>query len=284
MPTVGRTLATERVRQRFDLDDVERATKIPQRSLKSIEADDFDQLPGLVFARNFVRQYAEFLRLDSTAVGQQFDAEQNLAEPAFVMPRSRFKVPKMGGPTISSSSESNTASAFMTFVLTIIVCAGIYYAYLFLRNRTAQHAPEPTPVAAAAATVPPKQAAQPASAPPPAIAQPVSTPVPALDAAPAPQPDASPVRVQISAADACWTRITADGKVLFAGMLNPGEKRDVAATAAVIIRAGNAGGISLKLNGNDVPAIGPKGQVRTITLTPAGAQVQAPEPDVVPPA
>ena len=61
---IGETLRRERERQRLSLDDIVRRTRIPMRHLEAIEGQDFEGLPGLVFTRNFVRQYAEALQID----------------------------------------------------------------------------------------------------------------------------------------------------------------------------------------------------------------------------
>lgn len=277
MPTVGRTLAAERVRQGRSLADIAAITKINVNSLQAIEADDFDQLPGRVFARNFVRQYAQELHLDSMHILAQFDHEQNASAPDFALPDpGQSQVPRMPGPppSLSKILGSNTLSAFVTFLLTIAVCGGAYYLYQRwpLIQRSVHSAAQPT------ASVVAKTAPQPAA--PETKKETGQVPSPATAPAAA-APDTSNVRVALTAIEPCWTRIIADGKTLFAGLLAAGEHKTVDANETVTIRAGNAGGLELKLNGDDVPPLGPKGQIRTITLTQAGAQVRTPTPEPV---
>jgi cytoskeletal protein RodZ len=61
---IGAALREERLRQGIELDDISRKTRIASRFLEAIEAEDFATLPGLVFTRNFVRQYSIALDLD----------------------------------------------------------------------------------------------------------------------------------------------------------------------------------------------------------------------------
>ncbi len=61
---IGDELRLERQRQNLTLEQISQRTKIPQRSLEAIEAEDFSRLPGIVFTRNFVRLYALDLKLD----------------------------------------------------------------------------------------------------------------------------------------------------------------------------------------------------------------------------
>src|SRR5438128_780087 len=72
MTSVGETLRRERLRTGLDLHKVAEDTKISVRMLELIEADQFDKLPGGVFARSFVGQYARALGLDADEVLSEF--------------------------------------------------------------------------------------------------------------------------------------------------------------------------------------------------------------------
>ena len=302
MATVGRTLGTERIRQGLDLDNVAALTKIPPRALRAIEADEFEQLPGAMFARNFVRQYAEALRLDGAAAVEQFNREQRIAEPDIsrLAQQPKFHVPGMARPIWSQALDGSAASAFFTFVVTLAVCAGAFYLFQYVRaNHAARTAAEQRAIAARPDS---KKAEQRATQVEPVGPVPVPMSVPAsteeaagetngadgMGAAPPAQraPDEAvaatgSVHVAVEASEACWARVTVDGKTLFTGTLAPGEPKQFDGTETVQIRAGNAGALAIKLNGNEVPTIGPKGQIRIVELTAAGAQVRTPTPDPV---
>jgi cytoskeletal protein RodZ len=278
MPTVGRTLALERTRQGLDLEDIAERTKIAVRTLKHIEQDEFESLPGMIFARNFVRQYAECLRMNQAAVVEQFNREQQMPEPAFTVPEARFHVPNMRPSVVGRVFDNNTVSAFVTFLLTIVVCAAAYYSYEYWQARRST-AHEPIAAAAVPAATPPPAAKPQENPVAPAQPEAASAAQPAPLDSPAVAPGTGGhVHVVVTADEPCWTQITADGKVLFAGTLGSGETKMVNASAVVSVRAGNAGAIKLKLNGSDVAPIGPKGQIRVVTLTPSGAQVRTPTP------
>ena len=66
--TVGRSLKAAREERNMSLDEASRATKIRKEFLLAIEEDRFEMLPGDVFARGFVRSYADFLGLDGKAI------------------------------------------------------------------------------------------------------------------------------------------------------------------------------------------------------------------------
>ncbi|HUA15803.1 MAG TPA: RodZ domain-containing protein [Verrucomicrobiae bacterium] len=71
MGEFGDKFRKEREKKGISLDDVSNATKIGSRMLKAIEEEHFDQLPGGVFNKGFIRAYAKHLGLnDEEAIGQ----------------------------------------------------------------------------------------------------------------------------------------------------------------------------------------------------------------------
>lgn len=68
MKTVGVILREARQLKQLSLTDVEQGTKIRLKFLQSIESDDFSSMPSLSYAKGFVKNYSEFLGLDSNTV------------------------------------------------------------------------------------------------------------------------------------------------------------------------------------------------------------------------
>src|ERR1035438_1175537 len=68
MTLVGETLRRERLKRNLDLEEISQELKISTRFLQAIENDQYDKLPGGIFAKSFVRQYARLLGLDEEAI------------------------------------------------------------------------------------------------------------------------------------------------------------------------------------------------------------------------
>ena len=68
MTSIGDTLRRERIRRGLELQQVASETKIGLHLLEAMEANQFDRLPGGVFKRSFLRQYAHKLGLDEDEV------------------------------------------------------------------------------------------------------------------------------------------------------------------------------------------------------------------------
>ena len=60
------------MRARIDLTEVESRTKIRARYLRAIENEEWDLLPGPVYAKTFLRTYADFLGLDSRMLVDEY--------------------------------------------------------------------------------------------------------------------------------------------------------------------------------------------------------------------
>jgi hypothetical protein len=106
-------------------------------------------------------------------------------------------------------------------------------------------------------------------------------PVPAEARVTPPNPDAT-VHVEITADEAVWVLARADGKVAFSTTLDAHATRTVEGVKDVMLRLGNAGGVTISLNGKPIGPAGPKGQVRTIQFTSGGFQIVPPKPPSTP--
>ncbi len=68
LQTLGALLRERREQRSASLADVEKSTRIRQKYLAAIEADEWHLLPGEVVGRGFLRNYANFLRLDADSL------------------------------------------------------------------------------------------------------------------------------------------------------------------------------------------------------------------------
>jgi hypothetical protein len=78
---IGNTLRDARNRRKVDLSEVEDATKIRVRFLRAIENEEWDVLPGEIYARAFIRTYASYLGLDGERLAEDYSATAEAAPP-----------------------------------------------------------------------------------------------------------------------------------------------------------------------------------------------------------
>ena len=72
---VGSMLRSARLQKGLSLEAVEAETRIRRRFLEAIEEERYDQLPGVVYARGFVKLYARAVGLDPARVTELFDQQ-----------------------------------------------------------------------------------------------------------------------------------------------------------------------------------------------------------------
>ncbi len=292
---IGAQLREERLRRKLALDDIARETRISSRYLQAIEAEDYAKLPGLVFTRNFVRQYAKLLEIDAEQLLNQMP---KLDESMVPLPDPPARVRRR-----QWHLRSNPAFASAAW-LAVLMVAGVAAYYHFngfpwVREklpemwRTTQaaavathQAAEVKSVAAApqlpagAGAAEQSAAAQQNTAVPAApvvmadAAVPPAAPQTAI-AAPDPAAASRPVQVVVKAHAASWLQVTADGKPAYTGTLRPNETKTISADGAVRVLTGNAGGVTISLNGRMLDPLGEDGQVRSVRLTVDGPEFPA---------
>ena len=124
----------------------------------------------------------------------------------------------------------------------------------------------PTPSAPAAASVPA------APVPPAMPASPAPTPVSAVSPASGARSPAVPYRLIARTTETTWMRVrTEDGRTS-EETIPANEIREWISNGPFIITIGNAGGVSLELNGRPVPRLGPSGSVITRLVLPSENQ------------
>ena len=65
MEQIGARLREARMRGKIDINQVESDTKIRAKYLRAMENEEWSLLPGEIYAKTFLRTYADYLGLDS---------------------------------------------------------------------------------------------------------------------------------------------------------------------------------------------------------------------------
>jgi hypothetical protein len=129
---------------------------------------------------------------------------------------------------------------------------------------------------AAVADRPALQPAVPAQPAAPAADVPVS-PVTSASAGPTAESFVEGViSLNIAATEKTWLEVTADGKRIFMGVLEPGQSQSMRTSESARMVVGNAGGITVQKAGRDIGPIGPRGQVRVVHLTKDQVEILEP--------
>lgn len=279
MSGIGEQLRQARLAKGIDLQEIARETRISSRYLEALEREDFEVLPGALFARNFARQYAALVGLDQSLIESNLDrAFPKAPDPVLEQLSTRQTTiqlqPLRDSFNFDSSSWRRARWSSVALVAVLGASSAIYMGWqelsgVFAEARTAARVQQQQPPA------------EPAPSAPTVTTQPAehTMAVPASDTGAAPSTEstitisADGMAVQVVASQATWVSMSANGKRVFSGILEPNERKIISGVANAKLVVGNAGGIEILTNGKSIGPIGPNGQVRVVILSPDGPQI-----------
>ena len=248
-PSVGERLRAAREEKGFSLEDLAAETRIPRRHLESLEASDWEHLPAPTYTVGFAKSYAGAVGLDRSEIGDQLRGEMG-----------GYRTDTATIETFEPADPARTMPKWLVIAaIAAIVLVVVFFTWMRERELTE---PEAAPSVAE---------------------QPVQQP-----AAPAAQPPAAQGPVVLTATAPAWIQVKDQGRTLFEGMLNPGQRFEVPPTAtAPLLRAGAPEALRITVGTAVAPPVGPPGQVASnVSLLPAdlmrGPAAAAP-PSTVPP-
>ena len=269
--TFGEHLKREREMRGVSLDEISAATRIATRFLQAIENEQWDQLPGGIFNRGFVRAMAHYLGLDEESI---------VAEYALAV-GDQPNVPVWTGSPPAVTPDQSWLVWILVAVFVIVLIAGGWFAVRRISawrasRRSARNAAVsavPTPALPAVPAVPPAADA----VPPPndagansAAAPPEPSPVADISSATAIGPISaalSPFELKIETGKATRVTVKTDAHRVFEGTMKAGGSHTFTAQDKFQVSARDAGALLLELNGKTLAPIGPPGHAGKVTLT-----------------
>lgn len=270
---IGRFLEQKRKERGLSLEEVEQATKIRKRYLTGLEREDYAMLPDAVYAQGFLKTYANYLGLDGEALSQQLKSRRkprrergiNYSNP----PKSSFEQPLIPpGGLRGTEKRKVSTSAIVTLLIAILALIVLIGALYFVgRGVQASRSQEEGNPPASSNENPQHQEQQ-------KVADKEKAP----DAAPAkenasgrtnnkekaaqqsPPPDTLLVLVSVKERPS-WLLIRADGTPAYEQVAQPGFSRTFEAKRQLYIKSGDAGAVTVRINGQDVGPLGQTGAV-----------------------
>jgi len=306
----GAQLKQERERKGVTLEDISLTTKIGTRMLRALEEGHFDQLPGGIFNKGFIRAYARCLGMDE----EQAIADYLIATG--VTPSAK-KSENDEAPILEPPSrEENPATAGLpwgTFAVVLLIVALGFAGWGFYsresekeasgsaapaQNTTAANPPSTAPAATAEQPQPepkPAESGDSSAATSKPIEPQVATAAPRQPTAspavsPAPQtsaesqvrpavPSNAPLLLVIKAREDSWLSISVDGEIVTRALLTAPAQKSVRAQNQIVIKAGNVGALDFEFNGKKLPTQGDYGEVKSLTFSATGLQPPSPKPE-----
>ena len=303
MGELGTMLREARESQGFSLEQAEQETRIRRVFLEALEEERFDQLPGDVYIRGFIRNYGRFLGLDTQDLLPVYC--KATGDVLHRMPQ------VLNEPLLPTPAGNVWSTVFLVVMIAIVLGLAGWYGYqrlvvgidpfagitrwIELQRPTMAPATSttiPTSGAALTATravavhptetaLPSQQAVAPAAT---ATRRVVNTPTqratrrvePSRTPIPSPtrtrDPNAAPaeiegIEVRVEALEKCYVFVLSDGEVVYEEILDSGQEEIWIAQEEMTVRVGNAAGVRVYVNGVEVPPLGEPGQVVELEYT-----------------
>lgn len=269
--SAGASLAAAREEMNLSISDVARHLKLTPAQVEALEEGAYERLPGRVFVRGFLRNYAKLLGVDPQPLLRRIEHE---------MPQPRVVQEAPHQPEAVMPTGEKSKMPVYAGIVAIIIAALAAYEFGFNAPPAVEG---PPPAAAPSAALPaPDQSAAPAVAPPaPAAAASPSkaqstvvtaAPAPSLPAAPASgsplDPALSKPAAQGQPAAAArpgerdlhfrfelesWVEIRdRNDKIIFSKLNRAGAEEHVAGTPPLKLVVGNARGVRLNYGDQNV--------------------------------
>lgn len=247
MATLGERLRESRHQQGLDLDEISQKLKIRRSILEALEADEPGPVPA-VYMRQFARRYGHFLGIPEhelqELLRQRFGAEGRRLPGHPVPPEGR------GG--VRSETRLQVARALVYGGLVGALIAVVHY--FFLRSRPEEAVREGvTPVVVRPVKEPPEGGRGKAAD--------------------------TLWRLRARARDTVWLSIVVDNQRSEQLLLQPGQEREWQVQQVAILSVGNAGGLQVWRNEEELPPLGPRGSVvRMVRVTATSVETSAKVP------
>lgn len=288
-------LKTRREALRLTLKDICQSTRVSVVNLEAIENGEFHDLPVPIYTKNFIKNYANALDLDSKPILDSYEAYLTSLQIA------RAPIPeavpeKEQEPFIKRLAPYKAYIAVASIIIVVAAVAFIIFqqqpilpavpanqpAVIATTPQTAVSTPE-SPPEQATQTTQAKTVAQPVAT----ITKPIIQPLP--QPAPPQQKSAAPVKpsikqdapvvekkapalisegndiLVIKATEETWLRMKIDQNPPFQVLLKPGEKIERKG-AGFAVDIGNAGGIIMQFKGETIENLGKSGEVVHLQL------------------
>lgn len=232
---IGNILKEAREARGLTLEKVEAETKIRQKYISAMEQDEFQTLPGPIYARAFLKNYAKYLNIDTEEISEVLNkihpVENVQAEIA--KPVDKKAVKKAG--------LTRYWLHFAALLLIAAVAVSIYYGArgITAKRNAAVEGENQTAVEAIYQDDTLQQASP----------QDISSIITGVN-----------IVLNVKS-DRSWTNVIVDGNQVFQGEIMAGESKSFAGKEKILVTLGNAGAVEVLENGKSIGFLGASGEV-----------------------
>ncbi|HHV07913.1 MAG TPA: helix-turn-helix domain-containing protein [Firmicutes bacterium] len=257
---IGALLSETRKEKGLTIEVAQEETKIRRYYLEALEQGARNALPGEVYLKGFLKNYANFLGLPGEELVRRYS-------------QSKSKQNDINSPPTSTSPWTPIRRRFYNRALLPALLMLILVAAVFMLTKV-WNTPVPKPYEPPSTnqspipsspdtsyTKPSPEEEKDLSLFPDDVQTKIDTPEEVVYQA------TGPLQIEITiTTDRCWMAVRVDDSAEISETLVAGSNRTFTANNKIWLRAGNAGVVSLSINDVHIGAVGKTGQPRNITI------------------
>ncbi len=255
-PLAGQLLAEAREKKQITITAVAKELHIDEFKIKALEENRFAELGAPVYAKGYLRRYAEFVGADSTQVfADYYRLTRQESIPAIV---------------VKNDIALNGVSLSPRIILVVLLVIVAAVLYVWLGRSTPAEQIDPAPASIVSQDEPNRTVQLPADEPgtdvPQASAdvvveeflgdtrEPDSAVVEPVEAIPAPTetvvPAGTDLQIELTFSSDCWTEINdATGRALFVDLARAGTTKRMSGVAPIRVLLGDSQSVRIQVNG-----------------------------------
>jgi len=257
MESPGSYIRRERELRGISLTAVHEATRVPLNNLKALEEVRFSSLPHRAFIKGYLKAVCKYLGLDETDMLLRY--EMYMRENSLrVVPAGEDELPDKISPL--SLTSKNIVSALVVFGVAVII---VFY-FAFSMKTSVETFPGDS-------SAPAPEALSPEKSEEGSVAKPDLVPAAVKTKEVKSEAAAGLHLLGITAGEDVWIQAALDGGEPFEVLLKKGEHVEWKAKDNFSLVIGNAAGVSLTMDGRELPRLGEHGKVVRLSLPPEGA-------------
>jgi transcriptional regulator with XRE-family HTH domain len=214
---VATTIREAREARGLTVSDAAKGTRIAERYLRALEANaSLEEFPAPVYARSFLRAYAEFLDLETEGIVRRFDEDHPAHDEEVLEP-------------LPDPRPRRRVVAVALAVASLLALLSMAVTRLGSESESGPETGSPAPAAAAASPGPSSVERQ------------------------SPEPQIEGIRATLQLRDRCWVVAEADGASVQPGTtLEAGDRVVFHADRILTLELGSAGAVHLEVNGERI--------------------------------
>jgi transcriptional regulator with XRE-family HTH domain len=253
---IGSLLRETREAKGLTLEAAQEETKIRRHYLRALEQGQKEILPGEVYLKGFLKNYACFLGLPGEALVNRYSQSRKPQDDSAPGPKPRSSWIPPTRPTFRRRTLLVMALLLLLVVASIALTKGLI--------PPGPQPKEPPGVENQVPLAPPPENFR--DQPDPEVAQVDVETVHDTEGEIIYRVTESPQIELFVTSDRCWIAIRTDNSAEIAETLTDGTRRTISATDTIWLRAGNPSVLDLTVNGLHVGKAGKPGQPRNITV------------------